>query len=112
MAAMDGSYLVQYDSDAVVEFAQLVAKEEKKALLNVVEKLRMLGPKLVPPHVKLLKGESGLMELRPRQGKTHVRAICRRVGNDYLILALCIKPDKADWDSALADARDRAKRYD
>ncbi len=105
-------YLVNWDADAVVELASLNSKSEKKALFTVVDKLRMLGPKLIPPHVSSLKGESGLMELRPRQGRTHVRAIYRRAGDDYVVLALCVKPDKADWDSALADARERFLRYD
>jgi hypothetical protein len=105
-------HLVQYDADAVIELAALTAKAEKKALFNVVDKLRILGPKLVPPHMKSLKGEAGLLELRPKQGKTHVRAIYRRVGDDFVILAICVKPDKADWDAALGGARERAPRYD
>ncbi len=105
-------FLVQYDADAVQELAALTSKEEKRALFNAVDKLRMLGPRLVPPHVKTLKGEAGIMELRPKQGRTHVRAFFRRTGNDYVVLSLCIKPDKADAEAAIAAAQERVSRYD
>jgi hypothetical protein len=62
-------YLVQYDADAVMEHASLSSKEEKKAVFSVVDKLRLLGPKLVPPHMKPLKGEPGLLELRPPRAR-------------------------------------------
>lgn len=104
-------FLVTWDADAAAELASIVSKEEKKALLTVVDKLRHLGERLVPPHMKPLKGEGALRELRPRQGHTHVRAIYRRVGDDYVILSLCVKPDKADWDAALAAARERSSTY-
>lgn len=100
-----------WDADAAAELASLTSKEEKKALLNVVDKLRQLGERLVPPHMKPLKGGSGLRELRPRQGKTHVRAVYRRAGDEYVILSLCLKPDKADWDAALEAARERSNLY-
>ena len=82
------------------------------AVYAVIDKLRMLGPDLAPPHVKLLKGEAGLLELRPRQGSSPVRPIYRRVGNEYVILAFAVKPDKADFDAAVAAAaRQRSLRY-
>jgi len=61
--------------------------------------------------MKPLKGGSGLRELRPRQGRTHVRALYCRVGDEYVILSLCLKPDKADWGAALSAAQDRASLY-
>jgi phage-related protein len=103
--------MVMWDADAAVELASLTSKEEKKALFNVIDKLRQLGERLVPPHMKPLKGGSGLRELRPRQGRTHVRAIYVRAGDQYVILSLCLKPDKADWEVALAAARDRSSLY-
>src|SRR3954454_12936489 len=72
--------MVMWDADAAAELASLTSKEEKKALFNVIDKLRQLGERLVPPHMKPLKGGSGLRELRPRQGRTHVRAIYVRAG--------------------------------
>jgi hypothetical protein len=72
--------MVMWDADAAAKLASLTSKEEKKALFNVIDKLRQLGERLVPPHMKPLKGGSGLRELRPRQGRTHVRAIYVHAG--------------------------------
>jgi hypothetical protein len=41
--------------------------ERNASAPNQWDKLRMLGPGLLPPHLKSLKGEPGLLELRPRQ---------------------------------------------
>jgi hypothetical protein len=107
---MDARFIVLYDADAVLELQSLKGKQERNAVFAVIEKLRMLGPELAPPHVKALKGESRLLELRPRQGSSPVRPIYRRVGNEYVILAFSVKPDKADFDAAVAAARKRALR--
>jgi DNA-binding XRE family transcriptional regulator len=67
------TYLVTWDADAVIDFERLTGRDLRKQAFSVVEKLRALGPRLVTPHMKPLKGEPGLLELRPSQGKTHVR---------------------------------------
>jgi hypothetical protein len=85
---------------------------ERKVTLTAVEKLRMVGPKLGPPHMKPLKGEGGLFELRPRQGRSRVRVIYRRLGNEFMILAVAVESDKGDFDAAVAKARERSSRYD
>ena len=108
---MDARFIVVYDADAVRELESLKGRQERNAIYAVVEKLQMLGPDLDPPHVKSLKGEAGLLELRPRQGSSPVRPICRRVGNHFVILAFSVKPDKADFNSALAAARKRSLHY-
>jgi hypothetical protein len=108
---MDARFIVVYDADAVREFGSLKGKAERNAVYAVIEKLRMLGPGLAPPHVKSLKGEAGLLELRPRQGSSPVRPIYRRIGNDYVILAFSVKPDKVDFNAAVAAARERSLRY-
>jgi hypothetical protein len=71
-------FLVVWDADAVLDFEAVTGRDLRRATFNVVEKLRALGPRLPPPHMKPLIGEPGLLELRPRQGKTHVRPIYRR----------------------------------
>ncbi len=45
-------------------------------IFNAVEKLRELGERLAPPHMKPLQGEAagGPCELRPRQGRSDWRA--------------------------------------
>ena len=105
-------FLVIYDSDAVLDFEAVKSREERKATYTAIDKLRQLGPRLPPPHMKALKGESGLLELRPRQGRSQVRPICSRIGeSEFVILAFATMPDKADFDSAVAAARDRLVRY-
>jgi hypothetical protein len=43
-------YLVVVDADAFIEFESLRGREERKATFNALDKLRQLGPNLVPPH--------------------------------------------------------------
>jgi hypothetical protein len=100
------------DADAAREFATNVkSKEELKALHNAVDKLRRLGPQLAPPHVKKLKGDdaAGLCELRPRHGRSDWRALYRRVGDVYVILAVC---RHAEMDPATLEAQRRVPLYD
>jgi hypothetical protein len=68
---------VIYDPDAVREFVTTVkSKEAHRAILNAVAKLRELGERLGPPHMKPLRGAAatGLRELRPKQGRSDWRA--------------------------------------
>src|SRR3954447_1816731 len=85
-------HTVTYDAAALKEMLIAVkSKEEKKALLNVIDKLEALGEQLAPSHMKPLGGEgaAGLRELRPRQGRSDWRAIYKRVGGKgYGILAV------------------------
>src|SRR3954464_4696930 len=81
-------------SDAAALKEMLIAvksKEDKKAILNAVDKLQALGEQLAPPHMKPLGGEdgAGLRELRPRQGSSDWRPIYMRIGaKAYVILAV------------------------
>jgi hypothetical protein len=43
---------VIYDPDAVAELLMVKSKEEHRALLNAVRKLRELGDQLGPPNMK------------------------------------------------------------
>jgi hypothetical protein len=111
MALRCSPYTVIYDPDAVVELAIAVkSKEELRAIFNAVQKLRELGERLAPPHMKPLQGEAagGLRELRPRQGRSDWRALYCRRGSVYVILAV----DRHKNFSALtARAQDRITRY-
>lgn len=103
--------MVIYDPDAVIEFVMAVkSKEERKAIFSAVDKLRELGERLPPPHMKPLRGEAaaGLRELRPRRGSSDWRALYRRCGSLYVVLAV----DRHENFSALvARAHLRAPRY-
>lgn len=102
------SILVVYDLEAVLDFEDVKRKEDRKALFNAVDKLSRLGAQLAPPHVKLLKGEADLYELRPRQGQSAVRALYRRFGEHFVILAIA---KKSDFDKKVRLATERARRY-
>lgn len=105
----DRIWLVEYVAEAVQDFQAIEARKERIGVLSVVEKLVALGPPLQPPHVKSLKGEANLMELRPRQGQSPVRPVFVRVGDGYKILAMA--GTKSQFDDAVAAARARAAKY-
>jgi hypothetical protein len=102
---------VIYDPDAVVDLLAMKSREEHRALLNAVRKLGDLGEQLSPPHTKPLKGgrAAALRELRPRQGRSDWRAIYRRAGDFYVILAI---DRHKDFTASIERAQVRAERYD
>lgn len=99
---------VVYDPDAVLDLEEVKGRDERKALFNAVDKLRRLGAQLAPPHTKSLKGQPDLFELRPRQGRSAVRPLYGRFGDDFVILAIATKKD---FDKKVRIAVDRAARY-
>jgi hypothetical protein len=102
------AWAVHFDGDAVVDFEEVRSKGDRKAVFNAVYKLRHLGPDLHSPHVKSLKGETDLFELRPKRGAVAVRPIFGRFGDRFLILA--IARDKSHFDRAVENARSRLSR--
>ena len=103
------AWIVEFDSDAVVDFEDVKSRGDRKAIFNVVQKLKDLGPDLPSPHMKSLKGEANLFELRPRQGACETRPIYARFGGRFVVLAVAAK--KKDFDRAVAAATDRLKRH-
>jgi hypothetical protein len=103
-------YSVIYDPDAVVELLAMKSKEEHRALLNAVRKLGELGEQLGPPHMKPLRAgrAAALRELRPRQGQSDWRAIYRRAGDVYAILAI---DRHKNFATLIERAEVRADRY-
>jgi hypothetical protein len=102
---------VIYDPDAVEELLAMKSREEYRAILHAVLKLRELGELLGPPHMKPLKGTAAaaLRELRPKQGRSDWRAFYRRAGTFYVILAV----DRHKNFVALVErAQVRSLRYD
>jgi len=102
-------WTVNFDSEAVIDFENVKSRGDRKAVFNVVQKLRDLGPDLPPPHVKSLKSEVNLFELRPRQGACEARPIYARLGKKFVILAIAAK--KKDFDRAVAEAASRLSRH-
>lgn len=105
-------FIVIYDADAILEFEEVKSREERRAVFTCVDKLRRLGAKLPTPHMKSLKNEPNLWELRPHQGRARVRPIYSRLPDDeFVILAFAVAADKADFGAAVDHARSRLVRY-
>lgn len=75
----------------------------------MVQKLKDLGPDLPPPHMKSLKGEADLFELRPKQGACEARPIYARLGQKFVVLAVAAK--KKGFDRAVVEATQRLSRH-
>jgi hypothetical protein len=102
-------WIVEFDSDAVLDFEDVKSKGDRRAVFEVVRKLRRFGPGLTSPHMKSLKGEADLFELRPKRGAVAVRAIYARVGSRFVILA--VAATKPRLGRAVGDARARLPRH-
>lgn len=50
MAGTPREWVVVFDGDAVIDFEDVKSRGERKAVFNVVDKLRALGPDLPSPH--------------------------------------------------------------
>jgi len=103
------TWIVDFDSDAVIDFEDVKSRGDRKAVFNVVQKLKDLGPNLPSPHMKSLKGEADLFELRPKQGACEVRPIYARLGQRFLVLAIAAK--KRDFDRVVIEAAARLGRH-
>jgi hypothetical protein len=66
MGKQPRTWVVDFDSDAVIDFEDVKSRGDRKSVFNVVQKLKDLGPDLPSPHMKSLKGEANLFELRHR----------------------------------------------
>jgi hypothetical protein len=105
MAMRPKAWAVDFDSDAVDDFEEVKSKGDRKAVFNVVQKLKELGPGLPSPHMKSLKGEVDLLELRPKRGACEARPIYARFGDRFVILAVAAK--KKGFERAISDAAKR-----
>lgn len=76
MAKQPQVWRVDFDCGAVIDFEDVKSRGDRKAVFNVVQKLKDLGPDLPSPHMKSLKGEANLFELRPKQGACEAAALC------------------------------------
>jgi hypothetical protein len=109
VAKQPRTWVVEFDSEALIDFEDVKARGDRKAVFNVVQKLKDLGPDLPSPHMKSLKGEADLFELRPKQGACEARPIYVRLGQRFVVLAVAAK--KKDFDRALVEASKRLRRH-
>lgn len=58
MAGSRKVWVVDFDGDAVLDFEDVKSKGDRKAVFNVVHRLKQLGPDLPSPHMKSLKGKT------------------------------------------------------
>jgi hypothetical protein len=108
MARQPTAWIVDFDSDAVIDFEDVKSRGDRKAIFNAVQKLKDVGPGLPSPHMKSLKNEADLFELRPRQGACEARPIYARFGRRFVVLAVAAK--KKDFERAVVAANERLKR--
>src|SRR6478672_8288538 len=108
MGGPSRGWIVDFDGDAVIDFEDVKSHGDRKAVFNVVQKLKDLGPDLPSPHMKSLKGEANLFELRPKQGACAARLIFARFGDRFLVLA--VAANKKDFERAVVAARGRMDR--
>ncbi|MDQ2745563.1 MAG: type II toxin-antitoxin system RelE/ParE family toxin [Chloroflexota bacterium] len=78
---------VVFHPRAMPDLAELPPRE-RVAILNDVEKRRMLGPALPFPHQSNVRGSEDLRELHPRAGRSAWRGLYRRIGNAFVIAAV------------------------
>jgi hypothetical protein len=109
MAMQPKTWVVDFDSDAVIDFEDVKARGDRKAVFNVIQKLKDVGPDLPSPHMKSLKGEADLFELRPKQGACEVRPIYARLGQRFMVLAVAAK--KKGFERAVVAANDRLSHH-
>lgn len=109
MAMQPKTWVVDFNCDAVIDFEDVKARGDRKAVFNVVQKLKDVGPDLPSPHMKSLKGEADLFELRPKQGACEVRPIYAKLGQRFMILAVAAK--KKGFERAVVAASDRLSRH-
>lgn len=109
MARQPRIWIVEFNSDAVIDFEDVKSRGDRKAVFNVVQKLKDVGPDLPSPHMKSLKGEVDLFELRPKQGACEARPIYARFGQRFVVLAVAAK--KKDFERAVAVAADRLSQH-
>lgn len=109
MAKQPRAWIVEFDSSAAIDFEDVKSRGDRKAVFNAVQKLKDVGPGLPSPHMKSLKGEADLFELRPKQGACEVRPIYARLGQRFVVLAVAAK--KKDFGRAAITASDRLNRH-
>lgn len=111
-AAKLQGWLVEYHSEAVVEFAKLGAPE-RKGVLTIVDLLRKTGMKLAPPHMKPLAGEKKIRELRPSNRSLLVRPLYFQYDErTFKIVAIAPESmaDPSGFRAAIKRAKDRARK--
>lgn len=102
-------YEIRFLPEAEEEREALKARE-RKAMDNAIDKLRQVGPELGAPHSSQVKGAEKLRELRPRQGRSVVRPLYRRIDRGTFVIAAVapeVETDRRGYERAVKQAEKR-----
>jgi phage-related protein len=96
---------------AAIDELRALPVAERKAMVNVLEKLRIFGTQLPYPHSSQVKSTQ-LRELRPRAGRSPWRALYQQVGMRIVVLAIVPEAmyDSRGFERGLREALDRMKQ--
>ncbi len=85
---------------------------ERKAMLNALNKLRDMTDRLSYPHSSPVQG-TRLRELRPRAGRSPWRALYQRIGDRIVVAAICPEAtqDSRGFARGIATASVRLDQY-
>lgn len=85
---------------------------ERKAMVNALDKLAILGEELGYPHTSQIKG-TALRELRPRAGRSPWRALYQRHADTLVIARICpeAQHDPRQFQRAITTAMTRLDHY-
>lgn len=75
---------VLFHPQADVELSKVPARE-RVAIVNALDKLRVVGPTLGFPHTSRVRGADDLREVRPRQGRCVWRVFYRQIGDALVV---------------------------
>lgn len=107
MAKQPRAWIVDFDSDAVIDFEDVKSRGDRKAVFNVVQKLKDLGPDLPSPHMKSLRGEAISSSCGRSRGLVRFG---RSSPARRSIRRLAVAAKKKDFDRTVVAAGDRLKR--
>lgn len=108
-------WFVLYHHDALPEFEAYRDRKVRLSILTVVSTLSRIGPGLVEPHSKKIQNTKKLRELRPKGGRSTVRAFyVQRSEREFIILAIGPEADAdpSGFKAAVQRTRDRARDLD
>jgi hypothetical protein len=108
MGKQPRAWIVDFDSDAVIDFEDVKSRRSQGGLQRCAEAERSRAGPAVAAY-ESLKGEADLFELRPKQGACEARPIYARFGSRFVVLA--VAATKKDFDRAIVEASDRLRRH-
>lgn len=113
----ESNWVVKWHPRAWEEVEGIEDAQERVAIVHVIEKLQVDGPRLRSPHQSAVMGDggAGLRELRPRRGRSRWRPLYRRI-EQHLFAILAVGPeaeiDKGGYERAVRIASRRLRQLE